>query len=78
MRGDGFAERQEPDFGFVLLAVLPIEFFEDFFGRLGGAKHLVEQGQRGLIYRQFREVCLCFEFGPRLSQRGSGIDFSKR
>ena len=49
MRGDRLAQGQEPDRGFVLLAILAVERLEDFLGRFRRAVYLIEQGNRRLI-----------------------------
>ena len=42
MRGDWLVEREEPDRGFALFAVLAVEGSEDFVDRLRGAQELVD------------------------------------
>ncbi|MFM9962364.1 MAG: hypothetical protein ACKV2Q_14215 [Planctomycetaceae bacterium] len=47
--GDRLAQGQQPDRGFVLLAILAVERLEDFLRRLRRAVYLIEQGNRRRI-----------------------------
>ncbi len=51
MRGDRLAQGQEPDRGFVLLAILAVERLEDFLGRFRRAEQFFQVRDDRLVER---------------------------
>ena len=78
MRGDRFLERQEPDRGLPLLAVVAVERVEDFLRGLGRAEDLVQQGSRLLLEGELGQRLAGAIAGAGGLERGRCVDRGER